>query len=62
MDKQNICSYHYKIFDKANEVLKIKNNDYNNIDDLLWEVQNIANDILNLSEDARKQDKIWKID
>ena len=54
MSKENICHYHYKILTKADEILKIKDNSYENIDNLLYDVQSLANDIYNLAELAKE--------
>jgi len=40
-----ICNYHHYIKELANNILKIKDNAYDKVEDLLWEVQNTANDI-----------------
>ena len=45
MSKENICHYHYKILTKADEILKIKDNSYEIIDNFLHDVQSLANDI-----------------
>jgi|GEM_PF-2318044 len=44
-ENEQICTYHQYIEDKALEILKIKNNSYDEIEDLLYEVQDIADDI-----------------
>lgn len=40
-----ICNYHHDIKEKASEIMKIKEGSYDNIADLLWEVQSMADDI-----------------
>ena len=42
-----ICNYHHYIKERANDILKIKDRTYDKVEDLLWEVQNIADDIYN---------------
>jgi len=44
---QNICNYHGIIEDKAREILNIRDDRYEEVKDLLWEVQSLADDILN---------------
>ena len=43
---KNICDYHRDIEDKANELCKIRESDYEDPRDLLSAVQDIVNDIL----------------
>lgn len=54
MSKENICHYHHQILNKANEILKIKDNSYSSMENLLWDVQSIANDIYGLAELAKE--------
>lgn len=51
-DKDNICNYHYQIKEKAVEILRIKDNTYNSIEDLLFNIQSLADDIYKLAEKA----------
>lgn len=44
-ENEQICTYHQYIRDKAYEIMKIKDNSYDEIKDLLWEVQDVADDI-----------------
>lgn len=40
-----IYNYHHYIKEQANDIMKIKDKAYDKVEDLLWEVQNIADDI-----------------
>jgi hypothetical protein len=40
-----ICDFHYTIGKKAQEILSIRDNEYEDIKDLLWKVQDLADDI-----------------
>ena len=44
-ENEQICTYHQYIENRALEIMKIKNNSYDEIEDLLYEVQDIADDI-----------------
>lgn len=50
--KHNICAYHSKIKDLAWKIEKIKVSQYDEVKDLLDEVQDIASDIYSLADRA----------
>lgn len=50
--KHNICDYHSKIKDLAWKIEKIRERDYDEVKDLLDEVQSIASDIYTFADKA----------
>lgn len=49
---QNICDYHKIIQDKSNEISKLKAKNYETVEDLLDEVQSLADDIYSIVDYA----------
>lgn len=50
--KHNICEYHGRIKDLAWSIEKIKETEYDNVKDLLDDVQSIASDIYSFADRA----------
>lgn len=51
--KRNICDIHDDVLKKADDISKIESRDYDNVEDLLSNVQDIANDIYSMIEEAK---------
>jgi hypothetical protein len=54
MSRRNICDYHDDIIKTALEIEKIKENQYETVEEVLYEVQHLAWDIRSWAEEAKE--------